>query len=64
MTVKCLLQKQGFYTLTDDDLFDIDIFEQLADADFALKIEPDERSSNFFWTEIRSTERLKRKICR
>lgn len=54
LVVKCKLKEDGFYELSEDDIFDIDVFERLADADLFAETNK--------WNSIRSDLGFKHKL--
>jgi len=56
--VKLALQRDGYYTLTEDDQFDIDVFERLAcEEHFA-----DQSDTEPPWTAVRRRARWRRRF--
>ena len=58
LLVKCILAKDGFYQLTDEDISDIDVFERLAEANLFEKPDNQKSSVDWKWNRIRAQFKL------
>jgi hypothetical protein len=65
LLVRCLLQREGKYVLTDEDRTQIDAFESLADEEFLNPPGDRKNSIDSVWSRVRekaSSELLKKKV--